>query len=87
MTDTLAEVKDVLVDTLGIQDRATTLTANTPLLDHLPELDSMAVVELLVRLEDRFDIRIDDSAVSSDVFGTMGTLAHFVETERAHSDA
>lgn len=87
MTDTLVEVKDVLVDALGIQDRATTLTADTPLLDHLPELDSMAVVELLVRLEDRFNIRIDDSAIGAEVFGTLGTLAEFVETERGRPDA
>lgn len=87
MTDTLVEVKDVLVDALGIQDRAATLTAETPLLDSLPELDSMAVVELLVRLEDRFAIRIDDSAVGTEVFGTLGTLTQFVETERTRPDA
>lgn len=84
MTDTLAEVKDLLVETLAIQDRAAGLTADTPLLDHLPELDSMAVVELLVRLEERFDIQIDDSAVSGEVFGSLGSLAAFVDSQRVH---
>ncbi|MFC6705696.1 acyl carrier protein [Flexivirga alba] len=84
---TFEQVKDVVVETLGIQSRSTALTADTQLLDSMPELDSMAVVDLLVRLENHFDIRIDDSAVSGEVFGTLGTLADFVESARAHPDA
>ncbi|GAB3500009.1 acyl carrier protein [Flexivirga sp.] len=88
MTETtFDQVRDVVVETLGIQGRSATLTRETELLDSMPELDSMAVVDLLVRLENHFDIRIDDTAVSGEVFGTLGTLTEFVEAERAHPDA
>ncbi|WP_446664599.1 acyl carrier protein [Flexivirga sp. B27] len=84
---TFDHVKEIVVEALGIQGRSATLTPETPLLDSMPELDSMAVVDLLVRLENHFDIRIDDSAVSGEVFGTLGSLAEFVDSERALSDA
>ena len=47
--DTVDDVKGVLVDTLGIEDRAATIDASTPLFGSLPELDSLAVVELARR--------------------------------------
>src|SRR6266545_4523764 len=56
---TFADVKAVLITTLGVEDRAGSLDAATPLFGSLPELDSMAVVELLCALEARFGITID----------------------------
>ena len=54
MTDpgTLEDVRKILVETLGIENRAGSLTASTPLFGSLPELDSLAVVELVTALED-----------------------------------
>lgn len=46
----IAEVRAALVETLGIEDRAETIDATTPLLGALPELDSLAVLELIVEL-------------------------------------
>lgn len=79
MSETQDGVRDVLVMVLGIEDRAEEIVADTPLIDSLPELDSMAVVELMVALEERFDIRIDDADVQGDVFATLGTLTAFVD--------
>ncbi|WP_122816534.1 phosphopantetheine-binding protein [Nocardioides pantholopis] len=73
-----AAVLEVLVATLGIEDRAPTLDAATPLLGELPELDSLGVVELAVALEERFDIVVDDDDFTGDVFETVGSLAAFV---------
>lgn len=78
-TTTLQDVKAVLVEILGIKDRAETLDASTPLLGSLPELDSMAVLELVVALEQRFGITIDDDEITAEVFETVGTLAEFVD--------
>lgn len=79
MNETQDGVRSVLVMVLGIEDRAEEIVADTPLIDSLPELDSMAVVELMVALEERFDIRIDDADVQGDIFATLGTLAAFVD--------
>lgn len=76
-------VRSVVVETLGIEDRAGTLTASTPLLGSLPELDSMAVVELVAALEARFDIHVDDDEVTAEVFETLGSLAALVDDKLA----
>jgi acyl carrier protein len=75
-------VKSVLVETLGIEDRADSLTPETPLFGSIPELDSLAVVAVVTSLEDRFGFQIDDDDFSGDVFDTVGTLAAFVEQNR-----
>lgn len=81
-TATLDEVRSVLIETLGVEDRAGTLNASTQLLGSLPELDSMAVVELIVALEGRFGISVDETDVTADVFETLGSLAAFVDSQR-----
>ena len=76
---TLESVKAVIVKTLGIEDRAATLNASTPLFGSMPELDSFAVVELATSLEEQFGFEIDDSDFTGEIFETVGTLAEFVE--------
>ena len=76
---TIEDTKAVLVSVLGIQDRAASIDAGTELLGSLPELDSMAVLELVAALEERFSITIDDDDVTADVFETLGTLAALVD--------
>lgn len=76
-------VKAVVVETLGVEDRADALSADTPLLGSLPELDSMAVLELVLELEERFGITIEGEDVTADVFETLGSLAAFVDGKKA----
>jgi acyl carrier protein len=74
-------VKAVVVETLGVEDRADTLDASTPLLETLPELDSMAVLELVLELEERFGITVEGEDVTAEVFETLGSLTAFVESK------
>ena len=76
---TLEDVKAVLVDTLGIEDQGASLDASTPLFGALPELDSMAVLELVLALEERFGIAIEGEDVTAEVFETIASLTAFVE--------
>jgi acyl carrier protein len=76
---TTQDVKTVLVNVLGIEDRAGTIDAGTPLLGSLPELDSMAVLELVAAIEQRFGVTIDDDEVTAEVFDTLGSLAALVD--------
>ena len=82
-TDVTGEVKAVLVETLGVEDRAATIDASTPLLGSLPELDSMAVLELVAALEQRFGIAVDDDDVTAEVFESLGSLTAFVQDKLA----
>jgi acyl carrier protein len=77
-TITLDDVKAVVVETLGIEDRAATIDASTPLLGSLPELDSLAVAELVVAFEGRFGVVFDGEDVTAEAFETLGTLTELV---------
>jgi len=81
-TDVTGEVKTVLVETLGVQDRAASIDASTPLLGSLPELDSMAVLELVAALEQHFGVTIDDDDVTAEAFETLGSLADLEASKR-----
>ena len=75
-------MKSSLVETLGIEDRADTITSSTQLFGSLPELDSLAVLELVTAIEDHFGIVVDDSEFTGDTFETLGSLAAFVDGKR-----
>lgn len=75
----LDDIKTILTDVLGLGPAGAALTADTPLLGSLPELDSMAVVSLIGALEDHFGIAIDDDDISASTFATVGSLAAFVD--------
>lgn len=72
------EVLRALDDALGLGGRTRTFTPATPLFGSLPELDSMAVVDLITLLEDRFGIAFEDDEITGEVFATVGSLAEFV---------
>jgi acyl carrier protein len=74
----IADVKAVVVEVLGVQERAEALDVTTPLFGSLPELDSMAVLEVIVELERRFGIAVEDEDVTADAFETIESLTGFV---------
>jgi acyl carrier protein len=79
----LEEVKNLVSDTLGLGERGATLTADSPLLGAIPELDSMAVINLITALEEQYGFSIADDEISAEVFDTLGSLAAFVDRKLA----
>jgi acyl carrier protein len=77
-TASVDEVKAVVVETLGLEDRADAIDAETPLFGALPELDSLAVAELVVALEARFGIVFDGDDVTAEAFETLSSLTNLV---------
>ncbi|HWW69875.1 MAG TPA: acyl carrier protein [Duganella sp.] len=82
---TIEKVCDVLRTTLGLGPNRPTLHAGSALLGSLPELDSMAVVNLLLALEEQFGITVHDDEIGARHFATVGTLADFVQAKLAAS--
>jgi acyl carrier protein len=81
-TSTVGQVKSLIGEILGITDRVDSMTESTRLLGSLPELDSMAVAELLAAIEERFGFEIDNADIATDTLETVGTLAAYVEKNR-----
>ena len=72
------DIKTMLADVLSLGARKSQLNESTPLLGSIPELDSMAVVNVINVMEDRFGISISDDEISADTFATLGSLVAFV---------
>ncbi len=76
----LEQVKNILADVLSLDDAARgALNEHSALLGSIPELDSMAVVNLITALEEQFGITVDDDEISATTFETLGSLAAFVQ--------
>lgn len=76
-----SQVLEVLDDTLALGGRARQFGPDTRLFGSLPELDSMAVVDLIASLEERFAIVIDEDEINARVFATVATLEQLVQTK------
>ncbi|MBN9125463.1 MAG: acyl carrier protein [Nitrosospira sp. 56-18] len=79
----LEEVRNILSDVLSLGERKNQLKEDSVLLGNIPELDSMAVVNVITALEDHFGITVDDDEISAQTFETLGSLTHFVEQKLA----
>lgn len=80
----LEEIKTILADVLSLDSAAkAALTEQSTLLGSIPELDSMAVVNLITALEEQFGIVVDDDEISATTFETLGSLNAFVQQKLA----
>lgn len=75
----LDEVRRMLAECLQLGARADKLKPDTPLLGNLPELDSLAVVNLITEIEGTYGVVIDDDELNADIFQNLGSLTAFVE--------
>jgi len=64
----IEEVRNILSDVLSLGERRNSLNEDSPLLGTIPELDSMAVVNVITALEEHFDITVDDDEISAKTF-------------------
>ena len=71
-------VQCVLDETLSLGARAYELQVDSQLLGAIPELDSTAVVNVLMGLEEQFDITIEDDEIDAHVFETLGSLSELI---------
>jgi acyl carrier protein len=75
----LDDVKAVVGGALQLGNRVQHMDAEAPLLGAVPELDSIAVVNLITALEEHFGIAVADDEIGASTFETLGSLTRFVE--------
>jgi acyl carrier protein len=85
--DNLDRIRNILRDTLQIGDRADELHESSRLLGAVAEFDSVAVVSVVMSIEQEFGIRIPDGDLSAEVFATLGSLRRFVSLRTRSSEA
>ena len=75
-----ASLRALLADVLGLsQAKVAAFDRDTALFGSLPELDSMAVANLLTAIEERFGVLIEDHDVEAEDFATFGSLLAWAE--------
>ncbi|MEO3691056.1 acyl carrier protein [Roseateles paludis] len=79
VVDHTTTLLNLLDEVLSIESRGLRLTKDSPLLDAVPGFDSMAVVALIERIENEFDIAFLDTEIDGSVFSSVSTLQTFVE--------
>jgi len=77
----LIDIRELVGDVIGDHELVQQMEEDSLLLGALPELDSMAVVNLLLGLEQRFGFYVDDDEVDVDIFETVGSLKRFAESK------
>jgi len=77
------KVKTILDEALALDGRSADWDENTALLGSLPELTSIAVVTVLLSLEEEFGIVFADDELDADTFATLGSLQRFIESKLA----
>ena len=77
--ETLSQVKSILINTLQLGARGNSLNASSLLLGGLPELDSLAVVNVITAIEEHYGFFVEDDEISAETFETLGSLSEFVE--------
>jgi acyl carrier protein len=75
----LDDVKKVVGSALQIGSRMQQMKADAPLLGAVPELDSIAVVNLITALEEHFGIAVADDEIGASTFETLDSLTKFIE--------
>jgi acyl carrier protein len=75
--DVQQDVIAILTEILGADGSASTLRRNSALLGTIPELDSMSVLSIILRLEEHFGVNISDD-IDASALSTVGTLADFI---------
>lgn len=76
--DIQSEVLSMLDDVLSLGGRAMRFDSQTPLLGALPELDSMAVVNLVTAIEERFGFSVSDDEISEETFASVSSLTRLI---------
>lgn len=76
MTETSSTLREILAEAMGINTSG--FGAHTLLLGVVPELDSMSVMEVVMALEQRFEIDLADDELDASVFVSFGSLERYL---------
>jgi len=77
MSDVFERVKDIIVEQLDVEESQVTMEASFR--DDL-EADSLDVVELVMELEDEFDLEIGDE--EAEKITTVGDAVKYIESKQ-----
>ena len=85
MRDTVSELKTLISSTLDIDADLDVIEEGALLFEGGLNADSIAIVELIVLIEERFSITFDDADLVPETFRTLGILAAKIDSKLSES--
>ena len=80
MTDIEATIRKIMIERLGVDPAVVNASGlNTPLLGHGISLDSVEALQLVVGLEQAFDLEIPDEDLDIELFQSIASLTRYLE--------
>lgn len=84
-TQALNEVITVIRDSVNLHHlEPSRFTAETSLREGGLELDSVDILEVIVAVEHKFGVKVDDAETGKKYFRTIGTIAELVDSKRTN---
>ena len=74
------QLKELIVERLFLEIDAEQIGDNTPLTDY--GVDSFLLLELIVALEEVFEVKFEQSDITADVLKSVASLAALVQSKR-----
>ena len=91
MSNTLSSLQVLVSEELGFTCDPASLDPQASLFEGGLNVDSIAIVELIVKIEEQFGVRFEDFDLVPETFATLGALADKIESmssiESDQSDA
>ncbi|MBW6460055.1 MAG: hypothetical protein K0B08_05725 [Bacteroidales bacterium] len=84
-TSLKTEIKELIIQTLNIKNiRSEEVPDNIPLFspENILDLDSIDGIELVMAIQDRFQVRIADQNVARNVLESVDSIAEFLTREK-----
>jgi len=81
MNELKLQIKQMIVERLFLQVEPREIADNAPLMETYG-IDSVALFEIVVGLEDEFGVAMEDTDFKIDTFRTVDSIAAFVEARQ-----
>jgi len=84
MSDLKTQLKKQLIDHLNLEDLSVEdIKDDTPLFGDGLGLDSIDALEIIVMLDNKFNVKISDPEEGAKIFQSVNTLAEFIENQNS----
>jgi len=84
MSDLKTQLKKQLIDHLNLEDLSVEdIKDDTPLFGDGLGLDSIDALEIIVMLDNKFNVKVSDPEEGAKIFQSVNTLAEFIENQNS----
>ena len=77
------KIKEIIVKDLNSNIKLSDIEDDISLYDDGLGLDSIAIINFIVLLEEKFEFRFEDGEISSKIFNSVNNLVEFIQSRKS----